>query len=61
MKTSTIYLALVYVLTIIAASAGCITHGVGNAEPFFVVIGVLNLIFGGWGAYRIWRSENPIK
>lgn len=61
MKTATIYVALVYVLVIIATSAGCITHGINNAEHFFTVMGVLNLIFGGWGAYKIWRSENPKK
>lgn len=59
MKTSTIYLALVYVLTFIASSVGSIYHGIDNTEHFFTVMGVMNLIFGGWGAYKMWRSENP--
>lgn len=59
MKNITIYFALVYALVFIAASAGCITHGVNNAEPFFTVIGILNFVFGCYGAYKVWRSENP--
>ena len=59
MKTSSIYLALVYVLVIIATSAGSIYHGVEASEHFYTVMGVLNFIFGCVGAYKIWRSENP--
>lgn len=59
MKIYMPYVALVYVLVIIAASAGAITHGFDNGEHFFTVMGFLNLAFGGYGAYRIWRSENP--
>ena len=61
MKTSSVYLALVYVLTFVAASAGSIYHGIETSEHFYTIIGVMNLIFGGWGAYKIWRSENPKK
>lgn len=61
MKTSTIYLALVYVLTIIASSVGSVYHGIEASEHFFTVIGILNFGFGCFGAYKMWRSENPIK
>ena len=55
----TFYAVLVYVLVFVAASAGSITHGFDNSEHFFTVVGILNLIFGGWSAYKVWRSENP--
>lgn len=59
MGTFKFYAVLIYVLVFIATSAASITHGVNNAEYFFVVMGILNLIAGGWGAYNVWRSENP--
>ena len=61
MKTSTIYFALIYALVFIAASAGSIYHGVEASEHFYTVIGILNFVFGCFGAYKIWRSENPKK
>lgn len=59
MKTSSIYIALVYALVFLTTSVGSIYHGINNSEPFFLVMGVLNLLFGGYGLYKIWRSENP--
>lgn len=56
-----IYATVLYALVFIAASAGAITHGFDNGEHFFTVMGVLNLIFGGWAAYKVWRGENPKK
>lgn len=55
----TTYAMLIYVVTFIACSAGAIQHGFDANEHFFAVMGVMNLIFGGWGAYKMWRSENP--
>lgn len=38
-------LAFVLVILTIAASAGCIIFGAANHEPFYIVVGILNL---GW-------------
>lgn len=55
----TTYAMLVYVLVFIMASAGAIYHGINESEHIFTVAGVLNLIFGGWTAYKVWRNDNP--
>lgn len=56
-----LYATVLYALVFIAASAGAITHGFDNGEHFFTVMGVLNLIFGGWATYKVVKSENPQK
>lgn len=55
----TTYAMLVYVLVFIMASVGAIYHGINASEHIFTVAGVLNLIFGGWTAYKVWRNDNP--
>lgn len=55
----TTYAMLIYVVTFIACSAGSIQHGFDANEHFFTVVGGLNLIFGGWAAYKVWRVDNP--
>lgn len=55
----TFYAMLIYVVTFIACSAGAIQHGFDANEHFFTAVGVLNLIFGGWAAYKVWRIDNP--
>lgn len=40
-----IAIAFVLVILTIAASAGCINFGASNHEPFYIVVGILNL---GW-------------
>lgn len=53
------YAMLVYVLVFVMASAGAIQHGFDAHEHIFTVAGILNLIFGGWTAYKVWRNDNP--
>lgn len=56
-----IYATVLYALVFIAASAGAITHGFDNGEHFFTVMGVLNLIFGGWATCKVVKDENSRK
>lgn len=49
----------IYVIVFIICSSGAITHGFNAHEHIFTVAGVLNLIFGGWTAYKVWRNDNP--
>lgn len=55
----TTYAMLVYVLVFIIASAGAINYGFKAAEHIYTVAGILNLVFGGWTAYKVWRIDNP--
>jgi hypothetical protein len=54
-----LYATVLYALVFIAASAGAITHGFDNGEHFFTVMGVLNLICGGYAIYKVIKSEQP--
>lgn len=53
------YALLAYTVVFVAASAGAINYGFSNAEHFYTSVGILNIIAGGWVAYKVWRSENP--
>ena len=53
------YATLVYALVFIATSAFAINHGVEGKEYFGVVMGVLNLVAGGYSVYKVVKSENP--
>ena len=55
----TTYAMAIYVIVFIICSSGAITHGFNAHEHIFTVAGVLNLIFGGWTAYKVWRNDNP--
>lgn len=59
MKAITMYLVLIYALVIVATSAGAIQYGFDSTEHFYTVVGVLNLVFGGYAIYKAWRKENP--
>lgn len=59
MKAITMYLVLVYAMVIVATSAGAIQHGCDASAHFYTAMGVLNLVFGGYIIYKVWRKENP--
>lgn len=53
MKAITIYLAVVYAFVIVATSAGAIQHGFDASAHFYSVMSALNLVFSGYGLYKI--------
>ncbi len=55
----TTYAMLLYVVAFVICSAGAINHGINAHEHIYTVAGVLNFIFGGWTAYKVWRLDNP--
>lgn len=55
----TTYAMLIYVIVFVIASAGAINYGFSAKEHIYTVAGIINLIFGGWTAYKVWRADNP--
>lgn len=53
MKKSLAMLATVaYLLAVVVASAGAITNGFANAQYFYAVAGIINVLVGGFIAFR---------
>ena len=50
--TLRLFAMLVYVVVTIIASVGAINYGVDSAEHIYTVAGVINLLFGGYNAFK---------
>ena len=50
--TLRLFAMLVYVVVTIIASVGAINYGVDSAEHIYTVAGVINLLFGGYTAFK---------
>lgn len=50
--TLRLFAMLVYVVVTIVASVGAINYGVDSAEHIYTVAGVINLLFGGYNAFK---------
>jgi len=48
---------LAFVAAFILASAGAINYAFDCGEHIYTVGGILNLIFGGYGVYRVWKKS----
>lgn len=60
------FAVLIYVAAFVIASAGAINYAFNYGEHIYTVGGILNLIFGGYGVYRVWKKSwnekyNPKK
>ena len=53
-------LALIYMAAFIIASAGAIANGFANSEHIYTVAGILNIMFGGFWSYKVWKESSKI-
>ena len=52
-------IAALALLVTIAASAGCISYGIGAPGSFYIVVGLANLF--GWGGLVVWQFIQNLK
>ena len=50
--TLRLFAMLVYVVVTIIASVGAINYGSDSAEHIYIIVGVINFLFGGYNAFK---------
>lgn len=54
------FAVLIYVAAFVIASAGAIANGFANSEHIYTVAGILNIMFGGFWSYKVWKESSKI-
>ena len=52
----TLLILVVYLAAVILASAGAMNYAVTYGATFYLVGGILNLLFGGYVTYQIFKA-----
>lgn len=53
----TLLVLVVYLAAVILASAGAMNYGVTYGTHFYTIGGVLNILFGGYVTYKIYKNK----